>query len=277
MSKEPYSEQEIAKGVWQITGSHEWGYGVNAAIVISDKHAIVVDTLYAPKEARRLFQRLQRWGVEPLALVNTHWHTDHTVGNSLFDCPIWSHTLGPRYLKRYWPKWVGGPRDKRAGGLRLKVPDRLFRRRALLDLDGEEVRLIHVPGHTPDSVGVFLPDRRIFVAGDAVMELPFVWFGNSLDSIRSLRRIKNLRPRLIVQGHGPPCSSERLESDIRYLERIRKTVREARLSGLSRRKAVEMPLEDFLPPSRVRALGEPWRGAHQANLYRVWAEAAKVS
>src|SRR5579859_833331 len=275
MTKEPYSEQEVAKGVWQISGFHGWGYGVNAAILTVEKQAIVVDTLYTPKEARRLFKRIQSWGIEPVALVNTHWHTDHTVGNSLFDCPIWSHVVGPRYLKRYWSGWVGSPRDKRAGGLRLKVPDRLFARQATLDLGGEEVKLIHVPGHTPDSIGVFLPHRRVFVAGDAVMELPFVWFGDSLEALRSLRKIKLLRPKVIIQGHGPPCTSGRLDSDIRYLEKIRKAVGTAHRSGATRKRALEMPLEDFLPPSRVRALGKPWPEAHQANLQRVWTEMAK--
>jgi cyclase len=275
MSKEPYSEQEVADGVWQIAGFHGWNYGVNAAVLTGEKHAIIVDTLYQPRDARRLFKRFQGWGRELLALVNTHWHTDHTVGNSLFDGPIWASKLSPRYLKRYWPTWVGGPQDKRAAGLRLKLPDRLFARRASLNLDGEEVRLIHIPGHTPDSIGVFLPERSVFIAGDAVMMLPFVWFGDSLDSIRSLRLIKGLRPRTIVQGHGPPCSSSRLETDIRYLEKIRKAVREARLSGVSRKKTLEMPLDDFLPASRLRVLGNPWRGAHRANLERVWNETSK--
>jgi len=275
MPKEPYSEQEVAKGVWQITGFHEWGAGVNAAVLTGERNAVVVDTLYQPNEARRLSRRMRSWGLEPIALVNTHWHTDHTVGNSLFDCPIWSHTAGPRYLRLYWPKWVGSPKDKRAGGLRIKVPDRLFSRRATLDLEGREVELVHVPGHTPDSVGVFLPDRRVFIAGDAVMELPFVWFGSSLGSIRSLRKIRGLRPGIIVQGHGPPCSTERLEADIRYLEKIRKAVLAARHSGVARKKALEMPLEDFLPPSRLRALGESWKWVHSANLQRVWIETAK--
>jgi len=276
MPKEPYSEQEVAKGVWQVAGFHEWGSGVNAVVLTSEKHAIIVDTLYVPRDARRLFKTVQSWGIEPVALVNTHWHTDHTVGNSLFDCPIWSQRLGPRYLKRYWPTWVGSPQDQRAGGLRLKLPNRLFVRRVSLDLDGEKVQLIPVPGHTPDSIGVFLPDRRIFIAGDAVMELPFVWFGNSLDSIRSLRRIERLRPRVILQGHGPPCSSERLETDIHYLENVRKAAKAARLSGVARKKFLAMPLEEFLPPSRARALGEPWNEAHRGNLGRVWNEAAKV-
>lgn len=211
-----------------------------------------------------------------MALVNTHWHTDHTVGNSLYDCPIWCQTLGPRYLKRYWPSWVGSPRDKRAGGLRLKLPDRRFVRRASLDLDGEEVQLIHIPGHTPDSIGVFAPDRGVFIAGDAVMELPFISFGNSLDSIRSLRRIQHLRPRMIVQGHGPPCFSARLTKDIQYLEKIRKAAREARLSGVSQKSFLELPLEEFIPLSRARTFGKGYRGAHRSNLRTVWSEAPRI-
>ncbi len=101
MAKVPYSELEVAHGVWQVAGFHGWRYGVNAVNLTSEENAIFVDTLCSPKEARRLFQRIRRWGVEPVALVNAHWHTDHTMRNSLFDCPIWSQRLGPRYLKRY--------------------------------------------------------------------------------------------------------------------------------------------------------------------------------
>ncbi len=272
MPKEPYREEEVAKGLWWIAGAHGWGSGVSAAVVTTDKHAVVIDTLYRPVEARRMFKRIRSWKVKPIALVNTHWHTDHTVGNSLFRCPIWSQTRGPRLLRKCWPSWVGPPSDRRAGGLRLKSPNRLFVRRASINLDGEEIELIHLPGHTPDSAGVFLPERRILVAGDAVMDLPFVWFGNSLDSIRSLRLIQKLSPRVIIQGHGRPCTASRLESDIRYLEKVRAAIASARRSGLSRKEALNGPLEEYVSPSRLRSLGEGYRGAHQANLERVWLE-----
>ena len=127
-------------------------------MLVTGTHAVVVDNLDLPGDARLMFRKIQRWGIEPEALVNTHWHTDHNIGNCLFGCPIWAHVTGPRLLKRYWPKWVGDPQDKRAGGLRLKLPDHLFDRRVSLDLDGSEIQLIHVPGHTPDSIGVFLPE-----------------------------------------------------------------------------------------------------------------------
>jgi cyclase len=272
MVRESYTEEEVMDGVWQFSGAHGWGSGVNAVAIVSGKRAVVVDNLYWPIDARRLFKRIRRWGVELEALVNTHWHTDHTIGNCLFDCPIWAHVTGPRYLKRYWPKWVGGPRDKRAGGLRLKLPDHLFQRRASLDLDGVELELVHVPGHTPDSIGVFLPDRRIFIAGDTVMELPFVYFGDSLEEIRSLRRIQRLRPKIILQGHGRPCSGSRLSGDIRYLQRIREQAGKARRAKLSRKEFRETPLEAVLPPARCRALPKGYAEAHRGNLEKVWNE-----
>lgn len=274
MVREPYKEEEVSDGVWQFTGSHGWGSGVNAAAIISGKQAVVVDNLYWPIDARRLVKRIRKWGVEPRALVNTHWHSDHTIGNCLFDCPIWAHVTGPKLLREYWPKWVGGPRDKRAGGLRLKVPDHLFERRASLELDDLDIQLLHVPGHTPDSIGVFLPDRRIFIGGDTVMELPFVWFGDSLVEIRSFERIQRLRPRLIIQGHGRPCSGARLEGDIRYLRHLRELAREAQRAGLPKESFLETPLEQVLSRARCRALPKGYGEAHHLNLEKIWNEMA---
>jgi cyclase len=276
MVKEPYFEREVEEGVWLVGGFHGGGIGVNAAILTSGKQGVIVDTLTRPVETRRLVKRVHQWGVEPVALVNTHWHTDHTAGNCLYDCPIWSRKGGTRFLKHYWPKWVGGPREKRAGGLRIKPPDHQFSRRASLDLDGNELQLIPLPGHTLDSIGVYLPDRRILIAGDAVMDLPFLWFGgDSRKAIQSLREVQRLRPRLILQGHGPPCSYARVATDIRYLERIRKAVKEAKNEGVPRRVFVKMPMEKFLTPSRSRELGDSWASLHEANLWKVWMEAGK--
>lgn len=270
--KEPYTEVEVEKDVWLIGGFHGGGIGVNAAILTSGKRAVVIDTLVRPQEARRLWRRVHRGGVEPVALVNTHWHTDHTAGNCLYDCPIWAQRSGDRYLRQYWPKWMGGPRDKRSQGLRMKLPDRRFDRRASIDFDGQELHLIRLPGHTRDSIGVYLPERRILVAGDAVMELPFVWFGNAEDELRSLRQIRRLRPRIILQGHGRPCSYHRVEVDIRYLQKILSAASKAQANGIPRREFVKLPKEDFLPPSRARELGDSWNSLHTGNLWRVWID-----
>lgn len=108
MQKEPYSEREVAEGIWLVAGFHGGGIGVNAVVLTSKDHTVLADTLMVPREARRFAKRFQRRGTEPLALVNTHWHTDHTAGNSLYNCPTWGQKSGARFLKIYWPKWMGG-------------------------------------------------------------------------------------------------------------------------------------------------------------------------
>jgi cyclase len=273
MVKDPYFEREVAPGVWRM-GRYDGGaIGVNASVLISGGKAVIVDTMAAPRESRRLEKRVRSWGVEPIAVVNTHWHTDRTKGNWLFDCPIWGQKLGPRYLKHWWPKWVGAPGARSAGGRRMKVADHRFARRATLGLEGREVRLIHLPGHTADSIGGYFSDRRVLVAGDAVMDLPFVWFGDNQDDLRSLRNVHRPRPRTILQGQGPTCSYERVTTDIRYLESLGKAVRHARAAGVPRRTFVKTPMEEFLPPAWARELGDTWRRLHELNLWRVWFEA----
>ena len=272
MIPQPFTEEEVADGVWQLSGTHNWGSGVNAVALVSGKRVLVVDNLYQPRDARRMFRTLERRGLRPEVLVNTHWHTDHTVANCLYGCPIWAHVTGPKLLREYWPQWVGDTEDPRAGGLWLKEPDHLFHRRATLDFAGEEVQLLHLPGHTPDSIGVFLPDRRIFIAGDTVMDIPFIIFGNSFEEIRSLHRVQRLRPRLILQGHGGPCSVARVGSDIRYLLRVRDEARKARRAGISKEEFLKTPLERVLAPGRCRTLPEGCINAHRGNLEKIWTE-----
>jgi len=269
-----YAETEVAEGVWEIRGVHGWGSGVNAAVVISGTKAIVVDNLYKPPDAKRMYRRLRRRGIVPQALINTHWHTDHNIANCLYHCPIWAHRTAPRLLRRYWPSWVGGPRDKRADGLRMKVPNRLLDDRASFDFAGEKVKLIHIPGHTPDSIGVHLPDRGVFIAGDAVMDLPFVIFGGTRESIASLRRIQRLRPKLVIQGHGSPCTTSRLSGDVDYLLAIRRAAKAARRAGVRRPEFLKTPLSGFLTPSRFRSLPERYAEFHQGNLLTAWKESA---
>lgn len=274
MTDEPYSERDVEEGVRLVSGFHGGGIGVNAVVLTLGKAVVVVDCLYRPNEARRLFRNIERSKLTTAALVNTHWHMDHTIGNSLFSCPIWGQVSGTRFFRKYWPKWVGGPRDRRAQGLTLKLPDHRMTRRATIRIGGETLELVHVPGHTSDSIGVHWPARRIFVAGDAVMDLPFVGFGDSGDAVRSLKRIQSLRPRLIVQGHGPPCRPSRLSTDLRYLEEVRRSARDARRSGVLRRTFLQEPLDAYLPPSRAAELGAYYGQLHQGNLEKAWNEFA---
>ena len=52
-------------------------------MIIGDQGALVVDSCLLPSSAREDIEQIRHWTTKPvLYLVNTHWHFDHTLGNS---------------------------------------------------------------------------------------------------------------------------------------------------------------------------------------------------
>jgi glyoxylase-like metal-dependent hydrolase (beta-lactamase superfamily II) len=82
------------------------------------------------------------------------------------------------------------------------------------------LEVIHVPGHTPGSLALRWKQDTLFVA-DAVLTWPRFgagWPGFNLDEPRfrqSLKRLVDMRPRVLGPGHGLPIcehTAERIEA-----------------------------------------------------------------
>ena len=81
-----------------------------------------------------------------------------------------------------------------------------------IDLDGG-ARVIHVPGHTPGSIAIYVPRTRTLFTGDAVAaigERPFVGFFNiDRDQAKdSVRRLAEMDFDIGCFGHGPPLTKD---------------------------------------------------------------------
>jgi len=81
-------KNEVAENLFLITGSHPLGNDTSSTLILSERQAIVVDSFFYPNEALRLLQTIRTEGKELIALVNTHWHLDHTAGNQFFKVRI---------------------------------------------------------------------------------------------------------------------------------------------------------------------------------------------
>lgn len=86
---------------------------------------------------------------------------------------------------------------------------------------GSDIRIIEVPGHSPGSVCVYLPQEKIIFTGDHVLRnispniSKYVGIRDSLGSyLSSLKKLKDLDVRKGLPGHGAPIESmnERLDS-----------------------------------------------------------------
>ncbi len=255
-----------------VAGSHPSGIDVSSVLVYSKRHAVVFDSLFFPQETRVLLQTLKADCMKIAALVNTHWHLDHTAGNQMFLCPIVSEARCVKLMEAALPTQL------RAHSLELKgvkpsFPKDVFKRRRNLLAGDVEIDLIRLEGHTPDSLVGYLKDERILIAGDTVMELPFVAYGDSGKLIQSLKEIQSLKVKQIIQGHGGLCKIEKLSDDIIYLETCKKHVSELLESGKKFENIVGSRIENFLPPNRIKSLHKAYKETvHEANLRKIYSE-----
>ena len=76
-----------------------------------------------------------------------------------------------------------------------------------IDLGDAEVKVIHTPGHTVDSVCFYIADRGTVICGDTIPSACYpsrgdMPTGNLLNLGESLEKIRALAPKLLVCGRG---------------------------------------------------------------------------
>jgi cyclase len=85
VSGKVYSFEKIADGVYYATSDGPMATGGNHPIIVNDRDVLVVDDGTTPAAARALLEDLKMITDKPVRwVVNTHFHYDHTDGNSVF-------------------------------------------------------------------------------------------------------------------------------------------------------------------------------------------------
>ena len=89
-----YKFEKIADGVYYATG----GLGGNNPIIVNDDDVMIVDDGTTPATARALLEDLKMITAKPVRyVVNTHFHYDHTDGNSVFPPDV--EIIGHEYVR----------------------------------------------------------------------------------------------------------------------------------------------------------------------------------
>ncbi|HUL74858.1 MAG TPA: MBL fold metallo-hydrolase [Vicinamibacterales bacterium] len=79
--------QKIAAGVYAAIRTEPPGlfFNANSIFLINDADVVVVDTNITPGSARESLAALRAITTKPVtAVVNTHWHDDHIIGNQVY-------------------------------------------------------------------------------------------------------------------------------------------------------------------------------------------------
>jgi cyclase len=89
-----YKFERVAEGVYYATG----GVGSNNVVIVNDRAVVLVDDGTTPAAAKAFLEDIKLITNKPVrAVVNTHFHYDHTDGNSVFPPDV--QVIGHEYVR----------------------------------------------------------------------------------------------------------------------------------------------------------------------------------
>ena len=250
---------------------------VTCGAILTKEGVVLIDTLFYPDEAKAVRDFLERrLGQHIRYVINTHYHADHTTGTYLYpQATVVSHAKCREYLDTVGRQGLNQMRGQLAefSDVSIVLPNMIVRDGTLdIAIGGKKIRLIHLPGHSDDVMGVYMLNSGILFASDTMMPVPTFFDGNPDDLQASLKKVAALEPETVVQGHGEVILRGEVENIVRnhldYMERIE--------------EEVELVIEDELPRESlenisIESCGKsriPLNGLvsdlHHANLRRLY-------
>lgn len=147
----------------------------NTYLLISDnKQCIVVDPgCYTQSEKEVLLGYIEKEGLIPVKLINTHCHIDHILGNKLisdkFNLPLTAHALEVPVLLNS-PKW-----GMQYGILCEPSPEitQMIKSGDEIVFGNQKLRVLFVPGHSPGHIALVNDEERYVIGGDVLFKGSF--------------------------------------------------------------------------------------------------------
>jgi glyoxylase-like metal-dependent hydrolase (beta-lactamase superfamily II) len=206
-------------------------YDQQIGVVLGSREVLLVDTRSTPAQAREIVAELRSLTRQPVSIVvDTHWHYDHSFGNSVFrPAAIWGHVRTAERLRRDGAsaaREVAVEVPELASGLaelQIDPPERTFEEAATVDLGDRLVELTyHGRGHTDGDIAIHVPDAGVLFVGDLLEEGAPPSFGDSfpLDWPGTVRRLLPLMTGAVVPGHGAVVDRGFAAAQLADLERL---------------------------------------------------------
>ncbi|HPC06351.1 MAG TPA: MBL fold metallo-hydrolase [Anaerolineaceae bacterium] len=236
---------------------------VTAGVITGPQWAVVIDTLAMPEETLAMRTYIEEELAVPVRyVINTHYHADHSWGNSYFpNATVVSSKATRVALAERAPAALETARRQNPSFQRTRIilPHMTFDSGELnLRVGKKNLILMNAPGHSQDGIMVLVEEDRVLFASDSFMPLPYIVDGNLEDLTATIKHIGRMGLENIVQGHGDIILrgeiDDAVKENLAYLAAIRKAAKTA-----SRRRDPENELEkadiDSCGKSRVLLAG----------------------
>ena len=234
--------EEVAQGVYALVASTDFPPVspaialCNGGFVIGSDGVLVIDPFQTSELAELMISTVKSLTDKPIKYVlNTHYHFDHTGGNSVFvkrEIPV----LGRGVIREY----IQSGKNNTGG---ITPPTVIINSQTDLWLGDRQVRIERVDGHSAGTdLVAYVPDAKVLFTGDMVFNKRIPYTGDS--DIRqwqgSLYRLVATYPTAkVVPGHGDVTDITGLQAQQAYFNWLERTALEWKSQILTKEQVLE--------------------------------------
>jgi cyclase len=234
---------ELAPGVYfRKTQTEPEFIGCNQGWVVFKDFVLVIDANF-PNQAEEVVKLIRRTTDKPIRYVfDTHYHGDHADGNPIYTAIGATAIASENSRQQFDTKGIAGfqqsQRDKpdEYGKLEYEKPSLYFPKKLVIDDGTQRVELLHFGhAHTPGDAIAWLPRHGIAFTGDAIVNGPFNYTGDSNTEswIGVLTSAQQLPIKTIAPGHGELSDKSLIDKQKRYFVELRQLIQLAIDAGKS--------------------------------------------
>ena len=254
-SIQQYSLDKVSPSIYVVHGPHDLpnpgnrGLVNNPAAILTANGVIVVDPGSSAEIGRQLLEKVRKVSDKPvIAILNTHVHGDHWLGNSGIrerypEVPIYAHE---RMIARAtagegeeWVKLFRTMTQDAIAGTQAIIPNKGLRGGETLKLDDVTLR-VHYAGHAHsdnDLMFEVVDDKALFfgdvVGNHYVTNSAVPQDASFKGSIAAIKTMLQGPATIFIPGHGRTGGREVPEATLRFLEKLRGAVSKYYQQGLA--------------------------------------------
>jgi len=233
---------KVAEGVWSSIGATEpptyenSGHNNNLSFIITDEGVVVINAGDNYLLARALHEEIKKLTDKPVKYLIWENGQGHASMGSAYWKEQGVHIIAhkdavaeAKHMSAQMLEWILNRSRDKGVGTRFVLPDQTFEDKIVIDLGGTRIELLHLgPAHSPGDISVWLPQKKVVIAGDMAFHqrmLPVFEYTDTKAWIETWNKFEALGAEMVVPGHGVPTDMATVRKyTIGYLKFMRERI-----------------------------------------------------
>ena len=262
-----FSAEKVSSHVYVIHGPLELpnenneGFMNNPAFIITDEGVVVIDPGSSVHTGNMLLREIRKITDLPvIAVFDTHVHGDHWLGNDAIqraypDASIYAHHKTISMIEngegQNWLDLMQSMTKGATDGTNIVNAEEALNGGEDLSIGGHQFQIIHRgQAHTVTDIMILYKQDNVLFSGDNVSNKRLIRLVDASfkGSIETIEVAKNLKPAVVVPGHGKTGGTELLDNYHTYLSILYENVGkyfEEDLSDFEMKPLIHEQLADY--------------------------------